>query len=252
MWTGERSVVYIKNSVGNTVEFMLREVTLGPSLGDSYSVVSGLSEGEEIVVNGTFTVDAASQLAGKPSMMNPEGGIVMTGHDHGAVEMETSNKTTKDEINFDISVGKEIKEAIQPLIVAYLEMKDALVGDNLNTAKNSGVKLLSSSKSVDMGLFKGKSHDVWMALQNDIKSELEHAEHFTDLDEARKAFFSLSNTMIALANTFKPDETLFVLHCPMANDNKGADWLSSSKEIRNPYYGEAMLTCGEVKDTIKN
>jgi len=252
MWTGERSVVYIKNSVGNTVEFMLREVTLGPSLGESYSVISGLSEGEEIVVNGTFTIDAASQLAGKPSMMNPEGGIVITGHDHGAMEMETSKKPTKEEVNFDISVGKEIKEAIQPLLVAYLEMKDALVGDNFDRAKNSGVKLLSSTKSVDMGLFKGKSHDVWMALQNDIKSELEHVEHFTNLEEARKAFFSLSNTMISMAKTFKPDETLFVLHCPMANNNKGADWLSSSKEIRNPYYGEAMLTCGEVKDTIKN
>jgi hypothetical protein len=49
-------------------------VELGPDLGSSYLVVSGLSEGEEIVTNGTFSVDAAAQLAGKPSMMNTAGG----------------------------------------------------------------------------------------------------------------------------------------------------------------------------------
>lgn len=81
MWTGERSVVYIKSIVSNKVNFKLREVTLGASLGDAYIIKEGLSEGEDIVVNGTFTVDAASQLAGKPSMMNPEGEKEVTGHE---------------------------------------------------------------------------------------------------------------------------------------------------------------------------
>ncbi len=81
MWTGERSVVYIKSIVSNKVNFKLREVTLGASLGDAYIIKEGLSTGEEIVVNGTFTVDAASQLAGKPSMMSPEGGKAVTGHE---------------------------------------------------------------------------------------------------------------------------------------------------------------------------
>ena len=120
------------------------------------------------------------------------------------------------------------------------------------TAKALGIQLLTSTNKVNMGLFKGNSHEVWMTLQNEIKSELKDIEQFKDLDEVRNAFVNLSNSMIILANTFKPNETLFVLHCPMANNNKGADWLSSSKEIRNPYYGAAMLACGEVKDTIKN
>ncbi|PLB18928.1 efflux RND transporter periplasmic adaptor subunit [Mariniflexile rhizosphaerae] len=81
MWTGERSVVYIKSIVSNKVNFKFREVTLGASLGDAYIIKEGLSEGEDIVVNGTFTVDAASQLAGKPSMMNPEGEKEVTGHE---------------------------------------------------------------------------------------------------------------------------------------------------------------------------
>ena len=68
----------------------------------------------------------------------------------------------------------------------------------------------------------------------------------------RKAFQTASVTMMEMTNTFKPlDETIYVLHCPMADNNKGADWLSTEKEIRNPYYGSSMLKCGEVTREIK-
>lgn len=69
MWTGVRSVVYIKVSSGDGVAFEMREVVLGPALGDRYIIKEGLKPGEEVVTNGTFTVDAAAQLEGKASMM---------------------------------------------------------------------------------------------------------------------------------------------------------------------------------------
>jgi len=69
LWTGKRSVVYVKQP-GDEPVFKLREVGLGPMLGDSYVITDGLTEGEEIVTSGTFNVDAAAQLEGKPSMMN--------------------------------------------------------------------------------------------------------------------------------------------------------------------------------------
>ena len=74
LWTGKRSIVYVKQSGANEPVFKMREIGLGPSLGESYIVTDGLSEGEEIVTSGTFSVDAAAQLEGKPSMMNPRGG----------------------------------------------------------------------------------------------------------------------------------------------------------------------------------
>jgi Cu(I)/Ag(I) efflux system membrane fusion protein len=83
LWTGKRSIVYVKQAGVDEPVFRMREIELGPSLADSYVVVSGLAEGEEIVINGTFSVDAAAQLAGKPSMMNPAGGVSSAGHDHG-------------------------------------------------------------------------------------------------------------------------------------------------------------------------
>ena len=83
LWTGKRSVVYVKN--GN--DFVYREIILGPEAGDYYVVISGLKEGEEIVRNGVFKVDASAQLLGKTSMMNPEGGKSATGHNHGGKTM---------------------------------------------------------------------------------------------------------------------------------------------------------------------
>lgn len=73
LWTGKRSIVYVKQAGSDESIFKMREIELGPSLGSSYVVVSGLDEGEEIVTQGTFNVDAAAQLEGKPSMMNTAG-----------------------------------------------------------------------------------------------------------------------------------------------------------------------------------
>ena len=70
LWTGKRSVVYVKQPEAESPVFMLREVELGPSLGSAYVILSGITEGEEIVTNGVFTVDASAQLEGKRSMMN--------------------------------------------------------------------------------------------------------------------------------------------------------------------------------------
>jgi len=78
LWTGRRSVVYVKQQNSDEPVFKIREVELGPMLGESYVIMKGLSEGEEIVTNGTFSVDAAAQLEGKPSMMNPIGGKTST------------------------------------------------------------------------------------------------------------------------------------------------------------------------------
>jgi len=76
LWTGKRSVVYVKQPNTKEVSFKLREIEIGPKLGNSYVVVNGLKEGEEIVTDGTFSVDAAAQLAGKPSMMNRDQPVI--------------------------------------------------------------------------------------------------------------------------------------------------------------------------------
>ncbi|MDO7171126.1 efflux RND transporter periplasmic adaptor subunit [Mariniflexile sp. AS56] len=243
MWTGERSVVYVKSMTANKVSFKLREVLLGASLGDAYLIKEGLLEDDEIVVRGTFTVDAASQLAGKPSMMNP-----------GSEAMSSSNETetSKKKETKSISVNQKAKDALKPVISEYMSLSDALVNDDLAAAKKAGNKLLKAVEGVNMGLFTGESHTVWMDLSGNLKKGLEHVNHFSSLDDFRKSLGQISDAVINLEITFKPNKgTLYVMHCPMANSNKGGDWLSTSKEVKNPYYGQAMLTCGEVSKELK-
>lgn len=99
LWTGKRAVVYVKVPQRKTTSFIYREVNLGAEAGDFYVVIDGLSEGEEIVTNGAFKIDAAAQLAGKSSMMNPHGGHISTGHNHGEMSMDKDNKHEEHDMN---------------------------------------------------------------------------------------------------------------------------------------------------------
>lgn len=83
MWTGKRSIVYVQQQKNDQIAFNMREVALGEKIGSSYLVQSGLNAGEAVVTHGTFTVDAAAQLANKSSMMNQDAQVIQTsGHHH--------------------------------------------------------------------------------------------------------------------------------------------------------------------------
>lgn len=74
----------------------------------------------------------------------------------------------------------------------------------------------------------------------------------SDLENQRSHFVVLNENLVAIVMNLEGlDDTLYVQKCPMANDNEGAVWLSMEEEIRNPYYGDAMLTCGSVIDSVQ-
>ncbi|MCB0530706.1 MAG: efflux RND transporter periplasmic adaptor subunit [Saprospiraceae bacterium] len=234
LWTGERSVVYVKNTAAQGVQFGMREVTLGPLVGDGYVVTSGLEPGETIAISGAFSIDAAAQLAGKPSMMTPEGG---SGSPSTAPAMQSS---------------KAMKAAVQKLFDWYFPLKDALVADNFGEAKNQAASLKKAFEQTSMSIFEGAAHKQWMNSSNAANAALNKISQAGDLEIARSAFKPLSDQMVVLARTFGPfDAAIFVQHCPMADDNIGADWLSLDKVIRNPYFGDKMLKCGSVTETIQ-
>ena len=111
LWTGKRSIVYVKQPDTETPAFLLREIELGPSLGDAYVVLSGIHDGDEIVTNGTFTIDASAQLAGKRSMMNDEVGRAVTGHEghsmNGTTPASTAPATGHEGHNMQAAAGGE-------------------------------------------------------------------------------------------------------------------------------------------------
>jgi Cu(I)/Ag(I) efflux system membrane fusion protein len=247
MWTGTRSVVYVKNTTDQAVTFKLREVTLGAALGSEYVISSGLESGEEIAVNGTFSIDAAAQLAGKPSMMSPDGGAAMTGHSHGGMQMETTSQPSAGAVE----VTTKAKNELKPIFDDYFKLKNALTKDDLATAKSNAATMLTSLEKVNMSEFKGDAHVEWMKYEERINTALTQINAQKELGEIRKSFGSISDEMLGLAENFKPlSSKIYVQHCPMADSNRGADWLSLEEKVVNPYFGEAMLTCGEVTNTI--
>ena len=258
LWTGKRSLVYVKVPNTEFPTFEMREITLGSSLGEYYIVESGLVEGEEIVTNGVFAIDGAAQLAGKPSMMNPEGGQLTTGHNHGDTPTASNGShlahdgKPKSAVSKSLIIDKQAKGSLQPLYINYLKWKEALANDDFKVAQKNATDMKSALDKINKVLFKGNAHNAWVGFQSNLSTGLEHVHHFSDIEQLRKAFQAVSGTMITMTETFTPlSKIIYVQHCPMADNNRGAEWLSSEKEIRNPYFGNSMLTCGEVTKEIK-
>ena len=258
MWTGKRSVVYIKKNTDDNVSFVMREVLLGPDLGDSYIIREGLEAGEEIAVNGTFSIDAAAQLSGKPSMMSPEGGKPATGHNHGSMsseemeEMEGTNQKPEDQEIPSYEAPQQFKKQLTAFFNQYIEMKDALVASDADLVANEAKESLQALKNTDMALLKGDAHMFWMENLDKMESALTAISDSEDLEAQRKAFVDFNPILYKKVKAFGLDgKTAYFQFCPMANDDKGAYWLSTEENIRNPYYGDMMLECGEVRETLE-
>lgn len=241
LWTGKRAIVYVKEGRG----FSLREVTLGAALGENYIVKSGLNVGDEVVVNGAFTIDAAVQLSGRPSMMSPDGGG-NTGHNHGETMQTQQIKVEK------VELSAKARIAIESLFTRYFSFKEHLAEDNFENGKAAGIVFKKTLGKVDANQFEKKSLDSWTRFSEALELSLNHVEQASDMESLRKQFHQVSDVMVAMAKSFgAPSEAIYVQHCPMANNDTGADWLSLSKEIKNPYFGSMMLRCGEVTDSIQ-
>jgi Cu(I)/Ag(I) efflux system membrane fusion protein len=229
LWTGKRSVVYVKTADEQGVYFRMREVDLGPAVGDSYAVESGLEKGEEIAVHGAFSVDAAAQLASKPSMMSGS--------------MESSS---------DFRLSGIISDKLEGMIENYLALKNALVNDDFAKAQSEASAMSDSFEENPQNEFPQEPREEWSRLADKLSKSVKTTESASDIENMRKHFQPLSDGMIHLARKFKSvSDTLYVQHCPMADNNNGADWLSSEDKVLNPYFGSAMLSCGEVTDEIK-
>lgn len=232
LWTGERSLVYVKTNPNEPV-FEMREVTLGTRSGDIFTIASGLEYGDEIVTNGTFTVDAAAQLQGKKSMMNK-------GMEDGSTETMTDMK-----MEFSI----DFQEEFQNVLLSYLKMKDAFVDSNakkVSTFAKATLEKIATIAESDLGMME-KSH------LSQIKKMLTAISENDTIENQRDHFVVLNQNMVPIVmNIGAIDPQVFIQKCPMANNNQGAFWLSTTKEIRNPYYGEQMMTCGSVIDSVRN
>lgn len=221
LWSGKRSVVYVKVPNQSPAGFEMREVEIASLQGDNYTVLSGLENGEEIVVNGAFTIDAASQLAGKPSLMN---------------------RTSSNQVD----VTENFSKGFNQLADYYFELKNQLASDQWKVNNKIWAGIRNSLKLMEN---EGKTKiqpSVWLGVLSDL-------EKSKGIKEARVNFNNLSELIIEANETYGlANRVVYKDYCPMAFGDEGAYWLSEKKEILNPYFGASMLTCGEVKETYRN
>lgn len=233
LWTGKRSIVYVKDPTSNKPTFHLREVILGSLNTSGYAIEKGLEVGEEVVVNGVFTIDAAAQLAGKNSMMNLS-------------RLKTSKESLDEKKTGKINPSPSVTLTLKKMTDAYLNIKNALALKNHNIITSEAALIISQLS--DQKNFSADIDQPTLIQLNKVMQEINATKK---IDEVYGPFAEISDLFYDFLDHYKiKNITLFRQYCPMAFDNKGAYWLSNTQEIYNPYFGEEMRFCGEVKEQL--
>lgn len=232
LFTGRRSVVFVEVPDVSRPTYELRVVRLGPRSGSVYPVLAGLNEGERVVAEGAFVLDADLQLQGGRSMM-----------------------TLPDDVSSAPPpappVPPAFREAFAPVVEAYLDAWKHLASDALDEARID-LRTLADRANETEPRGSRKARDAWQGLASKLVGHARHGGATSDPGELRVAFEDLSMQVMELLRVFgNPlDEALRVAFCPMAFDSKGAEWVQRDVVLENPYYGRAMLRCGEFRATI--
>ncbi len=141
--------------------------------------------------------------------------------------------------------------SINEIVGNYLKLKNALVKDDSKGAANASKTLYATLNSLKSNSLDAKLKKEYLDIANDAK---EHAEHIGDnpgkIEHQREHFAMLSKDIYDLIKTFGTTQKLYQDYCPMYDEGKSGYWISETKDIKNPYYGSQMLTCGSVRKTF--
>ena len=150
------------------------------------------------------------------------------------------------------TVDVNFQQQLASVFTAYVSLKDAFVQSDVSKVKAETASTQVALGKVDMKLLSGVAHNDWMNYLNGLKTSLQSIQSTDDLEIQREAFSDLSGNLYKSIKAYGlGGANAFYEFCPMAFDNQGAFWLSDEDKIRNPYFGDKMLTCGEVKEKLK-
>jgi hypothetical protein len=178
------------------------------------------------------------------------------GHDQNAATdtaKHATGSTASDEAaEPQFQVDASFQNQLASVFTSYIELKDAFVASDASKVKEEAKGTDEALTKVDMKLLTGAAHNDWMNYLSPIQSSLKEIQSSTDIEAQRKAFSNLSDNLYKSVKAFGlGGKEAFYEFCPMAFNNEGAYWLSEQKQIRNPYFGDKMLTCGQVKEKLK-
>lgn len=149
--------------------------------------------------------------------------------------------------------ASDLKAQFAPVLSAYYGLKDALVADNAALAATNAKAMKSALSKIDTKSWTAKDRNMYEPLAKKLETGAGSiGDNAAKIAEQRNQFESLSTNLFSVTKALKVNsEPAYWQFCPMANDGKGAYWLSKENKVKNPYYGKSMLTCGSVKETLK-
>lgn len=148
-------------------------------------------------------------------------------------------------------MGKMQESKLENIITAYLNLKNALVADNPKDAATFGNKVVAEISKLEVKSFTTEQKKVYDEVMDDAIEQAEHiGDNGSNIAHQREHFAMLSMDIDDLLAVFGSNKVLYQDFCPMYDNNKGAVWISEIKEIKNPYYGSKMLSCGSIKKEL--
>ncbi|AIY13879.1 DUF3347 domain-containing protein [Cellulophaga baltica] len=132
----------------------------------------------------------------------------------------------------------------------YFALKNSLVKTDETTASTSAKNLSTALNEVKMANLSNEVHMVWMKILDNLKIDTQKIADTKEPNKQRQYFSSLSKNLYEVMKISRQETPTYYQFCPMANDGKGANWLSKEETIKNPYYGSQMLSCGKTVETI--
>jgi Cu(I)/Ag(I) efflux system membrane fusion protein len=231
--TGERAVVYVSVPGKDKPTYEVREVRVGPRAGNVFPIVSGLEEGDRVVAEGAFVLDAELQIRGGKSMMTMPDDLAREKYRPFKVDAKTLAK-------------------LEPLVVAYLDAQVALSKDDLGKAKQAALAVKRQA-GLTRVLAPAPAAKRWKELQQHLAHTAQALHEAKRLDEARGAFEELSKAVIEVVRRYgNPlEKDVRLAFCPMAMEKRGAEWLQEAESVHNPYFGSDMYSCGEIRSTAE-
>ena len=166
--------------------------------------------------------------------------------EESAAEMNNSMEMTSTHMNESIDLSP-----MEAIFENYFDLKDELVKSDAKSTSEKAKRLMTVINMVKMQELKSDVHTVWMKVMNDLKSDTDKIANATNIEKQRASFITLSENIYQLMKVSKIETPIYFQHCPMANDGKGANWLSKENQVKNPYYGSKMMSCGKTIETIK-
>ncbi|SDX77796.1 Copper chaperone CopZ [Flavobacterium degerlachei] len=156
------------------------------------------------------------------------------------------NESTDMESNYSVAMQEQTNQ-LKLVFDDYFALKDALVKTDAAMASIKAKDLFVAINAVEMETLKMEEHMVWMKVYKNLTSDGKKISETQDVKVQREFFKSVSKNMYELMKVSKEDTPTYYQYCPMVK----ANWLSKENEVKNPYYGSKMLTCGSTVETIK-